>query len=69
MINGSQAVPGGEEITQRRRDSMFNSEKLKVWQAAIDFADFVYSDTQASPNDERFRLATPQPSTLNPQPF
>jgi four helix bundle protein len=35
---------------------MFNFEKLDVWQKAIDFADLVYSSTQAFPTDERFGL-------------
>ena len=35
---------------------MFNFEKLDVWQKAIDFADLVYSRTQAFPRDERFGL-------------
>jgi four helix bundle protein len=35
---------------------MFNFEKLDVWQKAIDFADLVYSETQAFPTEERFGL-------------
>src|SRR5437762_6080346 len=36
---------------------MFNFEKLEVWQKAIDFADFVYSETRKFPAEERFGLA------------
>ena len=46
---------------------MFIFEKLDVWQRAIDFADSVYSVTRAFPDDERFGLTNPQPSTFNPQ--
>ena len=35
---------------------MFNFEKLEVWQKAIDFAELVYTATQAFPADERFGL-------------
>src|SRR5437764_1230623 len=35
---------------------MFNFEKLDVWQKAIAFADFIYSETRKFPNDERFGL-------------
>src|SRR5207248_9356080 len=35
---------------------MFNFEKLEVWQKAIDFADFVYSETRKFPAEERFGL-------------
>ena len=35
---------------------MFNFEKLEVWQKVIDFADLVYSTTQAFPAEERFGL-------------
>ncbi len=35
---------------------MFNFEKLDVWQKAIDFADFIYSETLSFPNEERFGL-------------
>jgi four helix bundle protein len=35
---------------------MFNSEKLDVWQKAIDFADLVYNETKAFPAEERFAL-------------
>jgi len=35
---------------------MFNFEKLDVWQKAIDFADFVYSETRKFPAEERFGL-------------
>ena len=35
---------------------MFNFEKLEVWQKAIDFADLIYTDTQAFPSNERFGL-------------
>jgi four helix bundle protein len=37
---------------------MFNFEKLDVWQKAIDFADFIYSETRSFPNEERFGLTT-----------
>jgi len=37
---------------------MFNFEKLDVWQKAIDFADFVYTNTRGFPADERFGLTT-----------
>src|SRR5216117_1829352 len=36
--------------------SMFNFEKLDVWQKAIDFADLVYTHTRKFPADERFGL-------------
>jgi four helix bundle protein len=36
--------------------SMFNFEKLDVWQKAIDFADLVYQHTRDFPTDERFGL-------------
>jgi four helix bundle protein len=36
--------------------SMFNFEKLDVWQKAIDFADLVYKHTRNFPADERFGL-------------
>jgi hypothetical protein len=48
---------------------MFNFEKLDVWQGAIDFADSVYLVARAFPDDERFGLTNPQPSTFNPQPL
>src|SRR5207244_5610998 len=35
---------------------MFNFEKLDVWQKAIDFADFIYSETRNFPAEERFGL-------------
>ena len=35
---------------------MFNFEKLDVWHKAIEFADTVYSVTNAFPSDERFGL-------------
>jgi len=35
---------------------MFNFEKLEVWQKAIDFADFIYKQTQSFPLEERFGL-------------
>jgi four helix bundle protein len=35
---------------------MFNFEKLDVWQKAIDFADFIYSETRSFPHEERFGL-------------
>ncbi len=35
---------------------MFNFEKLDVWQKAIAFADFIYSETRKFPNEERFGL-------------
>jgi four helix bundle protein len=36
--------------------SMFNFEKLDVWQKAIDFADLVYKLTRQFPDEERFGL-------------
>src|SRR2546425_10420169 len=38
--------------------TMFNFEKLDVWNEAIDFADLVYSITRAFPDDERFGLTS-----------
>jgi four helix bundle protein len=35
---------------------MFNSEKLDVWQKAIEFADLIYTNTRAFPAEERFGL-------------
>jgi four helix bundle protein len=35
---------------------MFNFEKLEVWQKAIVFADFIYSETGSFPSEERFGL-------------
>jgi four helix bundle protein len=35
---------------------MFNFEKLDVWQKAIDFADVIYNETRAFPQEERFGL-------------
>ena len=35
---------------------MFNFEKLDVRQKAIEFADFIYSETRRFPNEERFGL-------------
>jgi four helix bundle protein len=35
---------------------MFNFEKLKVWQKAIDFADQVYALPRTFPENERFGL-------------
>jgi four helix bundle protein len=35
---------------------MFNFEKLDVWQKAIEFADFIYSETRRFPSEERFGL-------------
>src|SRR5438094_4145317 len=37
-------------------ESMFNFEKLDVWQKAIDFADLVYTLTRQFPDEERFGL-------------
>jgi four helix bundle protein len=37
---------------------MFNFEKLKVWQKAIDFADNVYRLTRNFSDDERFGLTS-----------
>src|SRR6266480_3002397 len=37
-------------------ESMFNFEKLDVWQKAIDFADLVYKLTRQFPDEERFGL-------------
>src|SRR6266404_9059726 len=36
--------------------TMFNFEKLEVWQKAIDLADVIYSHTRSFPVDERFGL-------------
>jgi four helix bundle protein len=36
--------------------SMFNFEKLEVWQKSIDFADLIYSLTRSFPQEERFGL-------------
>jgi four helix bundle protein len=36
--------------------TMFNFEKLEVWQKAIVLADQIYSDTRNFPADERFGL-------------
>jgi four helix bundle protein len=36
--------------------TMFNFEKLKVWQKAISLADVIYSHTRNFPADERFGL-------------
>jgi four helix bundle protein len=36
--------------------SMYNFEKLDVWQSAIDFADLVYKLTRQFPDEERFGL-------------
>ena len=36
--------------------TMFNFEKLEVWQKAIALADVIYSDTRNFPADERFGL-------------
>lgn len=35
---------------------MFNFEKLETWQAAIEFADLVYTTTRSFPDQERFGL-------------
>ena len=35
---------------------MFNFEKLKVWQKAIDFADLIYNENRRFPAEERFGL-------------
>ncbi|PHX84752.1 MAG: four helix bundle protein [Opitutia bacterium] len=35
---------------------MFKFEKLNVWQKALDFADFIYSESASFPPDERFGL-------------
>src|SRR2546430_16602616 len=37
-------------------ESMFNFEKLDVWQKAIAFSDFIYSKPRKLPNEERFGL-------------
>jgi four helix bundle protein len=36
--------------------SMFNFEKLEVWQKSIDFADLIYTLTRSFPQEERFGL-------------
>lgn len=38
--------------------SMFNFEKLEVWQKSIDFADLIYTITRSFPQDERFGLTS-----------
>jgi four helix bundle protein len=38
------------------QESMFNFEKLDVWQEAIQFADLVYEVTGDFPSEERFGL-------------
>jgi four helix bundle protein len=38
------------------RVTMFNFEKLDVWQKAITLADVIYNDTRNFPADERFGL-------------
>jgi four helix bundle protein len=38
--------------------SMFNFEKLEVWQKSIDFADLIYSMTRSFPQEERFGLTS-----------
>ena len=38
--------------------SMFNFEKLEVWQKSIDFADLIYTLTRSFPQDERFGLTS-----------
>ena len=35
---------------------MFKFEKLNVWQKALDFADFIYSESSSFPPEERFGL-------------
>ena len=35
---------------------MFKFEKLNVWQKALDFADFIYSELSSFPPEERFGL-------------
>jgi four helix bundle protein len=42
--------------TEKPNPSMFNFEKLDVWQKAIDLADLVYRHTRNFPADERFGL-------------
>jgi hypothetical protein len=37
---------------------MFNFEKLETWQKAIHFADLVYRQTRAFPDEERFGLTS-----------
>jgi four helix bundle protein len=39
-------------------NTMFNFERLDVWQKAIDFADLVYRITRSYPDDERFGLTS-----------
>lgn len=41
---------------RRKKDAMFNFEKLETWQKAIAFADLVYETTRNFPADERFGL-------------
>jgi four helix bundle protein len=37
---------------------MFNFEKLELWRKAIDFADFIYTETRTFPDSERFGLTS-----------
>ena len=37
---------------------MFRFEKLDVWQKAIDYAGYVYEETQRFPSDERYGLTS-----------
>jgi four helix bundle protein len=41
---------------RRKKDAMFNFEKLETWQKAIGFADLVYEFTRRFPAEERFGL-------------
>ena len=43
-------------MKQYNRPTMFNFEKLEVWNEAIAFADTIYTLMKAFPSDERFGL-------------
>ncbi len=43
-------------MSEYNRTTMFNFEKLDVWNEAIAFADTIYTITKAFPDQERFGL-------------
>jgi len=43
-------------LSEYNRTTMFNFEKLDVWNEAIAFADTIYTITKAFPDQERFGL-------------
>ena len=45
-------------VDRIKGDTMFNFERLDVWQKSIDFADLVYRVTRSFPDDERFGLTS-----------